>query len=141
MATSSKTRIVIDPNVIGSVLIGGLTRQRYLQLLAHLDLFEICYSDKVLEEIRHFSEVDYFIKKGITLIVIENFLATFQAYSLKIMVSSKVKIGRDANDYFLLSLSRDARAKYLTTGDPDLLELGQYSDTKIISMKVLSEIL
>jgi predicted nucleic acid-binding protein len=49
-------------------------------------------------------------------------------------------LGRDANDYFLLSLCRDAKAKFLTTGDPDLLELQKYASTQIISMKDFVEI-
>lgn len=136
----SKIRVVIDPNIIASVLLGGITQKRYLWLLDNLEYFDICYSDKILEEIRHFAEVSYFQKKGITISIIERFLSSFQAYSLKIIVSSKVKLGRDANDYFLLSLCRDAKAKFLTTGDPDLLELQKYASTQIISMKDFVEI-
>jgi len=136
----SKIRVVIDPNIIASVLLGGITQKRYLWLLDNLEYFEICYSDKILEEIRHFTEVSYFQKKGITISIIERFLSSFQAYSLKIIVSSKVKLGRDANDYFLLSLCRDAKSKFLITGDPDLLELKKYASTEIISMKNFVEI-
>lgn len=116
------------------------TQKRYLWLLDNLEHLEICYSDKILEEIRHFSEVPYFNQKGITDKIIEGFLKNFQTYSLKIMVSSEVKIGRDKNDYFLLSLCRDARAIYLTSGDPDLLELKKYASTQIISMKDFVEL-
>ena len=56
----NKIRVVIDPNIIGSVLLGGITRKRYLWLLSQLHIFEVCYSDKVLEEILRFPEVDYF---------------------------------------------------------------------------------
>lgn len=135
----SKIRVVIDPNVIGSVLIGGLTRKRYIWLLDNLDRFDICYSDQVLKEIRHFSEVAYFQKQGITSEIIESFLVTFQSYSIKIIVTSQVQLGRDKNDFFLLSLSRDSRAKFLTTGDPDLLAISKYASTQIVSMKVFVE--
>ncbi|WP_435353197.1 putative toxin-antitoxin system toxin component, PIN family [Emticicia sp. SJ17W-69] len=138
--TTNKIRVVIDPNIIASVLLGGITQKRYLWLLDNLKYFDICYSDKILEEIRHFPEVNYFKKKGITTEIIEAFLSSFQAYSLKIIVSSKVKLGRDANDYFLLSLCRDAKAKFLTTGDPDLLELEKYASTRILSMKDFVEV-
>jgi uncharacterized protein len=138
--TTNKIRVVIDPNIIASVLLGGITQKRYLWLLDNLEYFDICYSDKILEEIRHFPEVNYFKKKGITSEIIEAFLSSFQAYSLKIIVSSKVKLGRDANDYFLLSLCRDAKAKFLTTGDPDLLELEKYASTQILSMKDFVEV-
>jgi uncharacterized protein len=110
MVTSRPTRLVIDPNVIGSVLIGGVSRKRYLWLLDHIDQFDICYSDQVLMEIRHFADVAYFRKKDITPDVLESFIDTFQAYALKISVTSQVKMGRDSQDYYLLSLCRDSRS-------------------------------
>ena len=131
----NKIRVVIDPNIIGSVLLGGITRKRYLWLLSQLHIFEVCYSDKVLEEILRFPEVDYFRNKGINTTVVKAFLEDFQAYSLKIIVTSQVKLGRDKNDYFLLSLCRDARADILTSRDPDLLLLRQYAKTTILSFK------
>jgi len=140
MAISKSVRVVIDPNIIGSVLIGGITRQRYIWLIDNLDRFEICYSEKLIEELRHFPEVAYFQKKNITPQIIEHFISAFQASALKVVVSSKVKIGRDVNDFFLLSLCRDSRAKFLITGDPDLLEIKQYSLTTIISMKAFVEL-
>jgi putative PIN family toxin of toxin-antitoxin system len=138
---TNKIRVVIDPNIIGSVLLGGITRKRYLLLLDNLDSFEICYSDTLLEEVRHFPEVEFFKSKGIDSDTVKTFLDDFQAYSLKIVVSSKVKIGRDKNDYYLLSLCRDARATILTTGDPDLLLLKQYAQTHILSFKHFVEML
>ncbi len=89
-----------------------------------LDRFDICYSDTVIEEVTALSEIPYFQKKKITAQTIEKFLDGFRAYSIKIVVTSKVKFGRDRNDYYMLGLARDARAKYLITGDPDLLEIG-----------------
>jgi len=56
-----------------------------------------------------------------------------------VLVTSRVKLGRDVNDYYLLSLSRDARADFLITGDPDLLKIEKYSRTKILSMKQFVE--
>ena len=135
MATDRPIRLVIDPNIIGSVLIGGISRKRYLWLLDHIEQFDICYSDQVLAEIRHFADVDYFKKKNITPGVLEGFINTFQSYALKINVSSLVKLGRDSQDYYLLSLCRDARSSYLVTGDPDLLTLQEYAVTQIISLK------
>lgn len=139
MATSKPIRLVIDPNVIGSVLIGGISRTRYAWLLGHIDQFDICYSDQVLTEIRHFADVSYFKKKNITPDVLESFIDTFQAYALKINVTSRVQLGRDSQDYYLLSLCRDGRAAYLVTGDPDLLTINSYAQTQIVSLKAFVE--
>ena len=128
-------RIVIDPNVIASVLPGGVTRRRYEWLLKNIHRFDLCYSDTVIDEVENLSEVAHFIKKGVSGKEIEGFLEIFRSYALKVLVTSRVRLGRDKNDYYLLSLSRDARASFLITGDPDLLEIKKYGTTQIISMK------
>ncbi len=135
MATSKPIRLVIDPNIIGSVLIGGVTRSRYIWLLDHIDQFDICYCDQLLIEVRHFAEVPYFMRKQITPDILTAFLDTFQSYALKINITSHVKVGRDANDYYLLGLCRDSEASYLITGDPDLLAIQSYAQAKIMSLK------
>lgn len=135
-----KTRIIIDPNIIASALLGGITRQRFDWLLSSLDQFEICYSDTLIAEISALSEVLYFRKKGITKDRISGFLKAFQTFAIKIIPSSNVRVGRDRNDFYLLGLSRDARAKYLITGDPDLLSVKKYSTTLIISLKEFEEV-
>jgi uncharacterized protein len=139
VATTDRIRLVIDPNIIASVLIGGITQTRYLWLLDHIDQFDICYDETLLSEIRLFPDSNYFKKKQITPDLIMEFLADFQTYALKIMVTSSVRYGRDTNDRYLLSLSRDARADYLITGDPDLLKLNRYGLTQIVSMKTFYE--
>lgn len=45
--TTNKIRLVIDPNIIASVLLGGVTQKRYLWLLNNLEYFDIYYSDKI----------------------------------------------------------------------------------------------
>lgn len=134
-----KRRVVVDPHTIASVLSGGITRQRFFWLLQNLQRFEICYSETVIGEIEHLPTLRHFIKKGVTPEEVAGFLAFFQSVSLKVLVTSRVKLGRDVNDYYLLSLSRDARADFLITGDPDLLKIEKYSRTKILSMKQFVE--
>ncbi|GAB3643273.1 putative toxin-antitoxin system toxin component, PIN family [Spirosoma arcticum] len=108
-------------------------------MLDHIDQFDICYSDQVLAKIRHFADIAYFRKKNITSEVLESFINTFQAYALKISVTSQVKMGRDSHDYYLLSLCRDSRAEYLVTGDPDLLTITPYAQTQIVNLKAFVE--
>lgn len=135
MTTSRKIGIVIDPNIYASVLLGGVTRQRFTWLLDQLNRFEICYPEGVLSEIRHLPEITYFKKKQITPDIVIAFIEGLQQVALQVVVTSKVKLGRDVNDYFLLSLSRDARANFLITGDPDLIEMKNDASTEIVSLK------
>lgn len=140
MAIDRPLRLVIDPNIIGSVLLGGVSRKRYLWLLDNLYQFDICYSDQLLTEIRHFADVPFFQKKQLTSEVLESFIDSFRSYCLKINVTSQVRLGRDSQDYYLLSLCRDARAAYLITGDPDLLTIGSYAQAQIVSFKTFVEL-
>ncbi|WP_428664070.1 putative toxin-antitoxin system toxin component, PIN family [Runella sp.] len=134
-------RIIIVPNLIASVLIGGITRDRFSELVGRLDILEFIYCDQLIDEIGAFPQKAYFQKKGIDESSVKAFITFYQAFALKVLVTSLVKVGRDRNDHYLLSLSRDARADSLITGDPDLLLLRKYSNTQIVTMKAIIELL
>ena len=51
-----------------------------------------------------------------------------------VRVKSNVVVVRDPKDDFLLNLATDGRADFLITGDKDLLVLGQYEATKILTL-------
>lgn len=61
------------------------------------------------------------------------------------IVSEKVKlknieqICRDPKDDFLLALSKESKADYLITGDKDLLEIGIYGRTEILTVNKFKE--
>lgn len=126
-----KLRIVIDPNLLASVLIGGQTRYQFIQIIDLADKIDICYADELLEEVKALPTHPYFQQKGIKDTVVDDFIHQFTGLSLKVFVTSSVKVGRDANDFYLLSLYRGSQADYLLTGDPDLLILDRYGLTKI----------
>jgi predicted nucleic acid-binding protein len=60
---------------------------------------------------------------------------------LRVVIKTSVQVSRDAKDDYLLALSIDSNAKYLVTGDNDLLVLGKIANTKIITMSEFLEIL
>ena len=131
---TDKLRVVIDPNVLASVLIGGQTRHQFAELVRVADLIDVCYADELVAEVKALPQHRYFQVNGITESAVSDFLNLFIGFSLKIFITSTVKVGRDKNDFYLLSLCRDARASYLLTGDPDLLILGSYGQTQIIRL-------
>lgn len=126
-----KPRIIIDPNLLASVLIDGRTRDQFVQIVDVADKIDICYADELLNEIKALPTHRYFQEKGIIDSVVSDFLNQFTGFGLKMFITSSVKIGRDKNDFYLLSLCRDAHADFLLTGDPDLLILDTYGQTKI----------
>jgi uncharacterized protein len=51
-----------------------------------------------------------------------------------------IAISRDADDDYLLALSKRVRANYLVTGDKDLLVLKQHGRTQIVTFSTFLEI-
>ncbi len=103
-------RIIIDPNLIASVLIGGITRDRFVTLTQRLDILEFIYCDQLIQEIGTFSQKSYFQKKGIDDFTVKSFITFYQEFALKVVVTSQVKVGRDRNDHYLLSLTAPSQS-------------------------------
>ncbi|MGA9212063.1 putative toxin-antitoxin system toxin component, PIN family [Kaistella sp.] len=70
---------------------------------------------------------------------LEEMLLVFDEYIDFINVKSKVKICRDPNDDFLLSLAKDGKANFLLTGDKDLLEIEKFEKTSIVKFSTFLE--
>jgi hypothetical protein len=66
---------------------------------------------------------------------LDKMLSAFEPFTDLIEVETRVKICRDSNDDFLLSLSEDGKVDYLITGDNDLLDLKTFGKTKIVTIK------
>ena len=57
----------------------------------------------------------------------------------KVRIRKIEKICRDPKDDFLLALSKESKADFLITGDKDLLEIGKYGRTEILTVKMFRE--
>lgn len=97
------------------------------------DGFELIYCRELLDEfldvVRRPKLRKYFSKSKI-----EIALEIIIDFAVFIEVTSQVNICRDPKDNFLLSLAIDSEAKFLVTGDLDLLILKSIRDTEIISI-------
>ena len=65
---------------------------------------------------------------------IESLLETIEEYAVFIEVKSVINICRDPKDDFLLALAKDGKAHILLSGDKDLLTLGKFGKTKILTI-------
>ncbi len=83
-----------------------------------------------------FSEVIFRPKfrKIITGDQIQRFIRLILPTLEHIRLKTTVTLSRDPKDNYLLSLSKDGKAKYLVTGDPDLLVIKQFGQTSIVTM-------
>lgn len=131
MAKNKALHLVIDTNLWVSFLISN--RLQKLDALFFSERLRFLFSKELLEEINITVTKPklqkYFSKKAM-----EEMLLAFESYIDIVEVKTKVNICRDPKDNFLLALSKDGKADYLLTGDKDLLELGKFGKTKIVTI-------
>ena len=124
-------RIIIDTNLWISFLI----KKDFRQLDARIQkgntklIFSVDSMDEFLSVTDRPKFKKYFRKEDL-----EQLIEFFDVYGEIIAVRSTVYICRDPKDNFLLSLCKASKAKYLITGDSDLLVLKQFDETKILTM-------
>lgn len=135
-----QSKIAFDCNIIASTLLGGATRSRFLKVLDFRNQIDIYYCEELLQEIPKLSKSSYFISKGITIEVIEEFITLFERNSIKVSLISNHKINRDPKDNYLLNLCEDANLDYLITGDKDLLVMKVFNSTKILQFPIFMEV-
>lgn len=126
-----KDRVIIDTNLWISFLIS----KDFSKLDTILDKKEITLvlSQELVDEFIEVSQRPKF-KKYFTLADIESLLFKFQNRADFITVTNNIEICRDPKDDFMLSLATDGKATHLITGDKDLLVLGKYGETNILTM-------
>ena len=129
--TNRKDKLVLDTNIWISFLISHDYSKLDKLIFKHKVTF--VFSEELFLEFIDVSRRPKFIK-FFTPADNEQLIRALQNHSIFIPVASKVKKSRDSNDDFLLSLSLDAQADYLITGDKDLLVLKSIGETKIVTM-------
>jgi len=126
-----KCRIIIDTNLWISFLVSK--RFNIIDNLLGNGIVEFVFCDELLSEfikvasrpkLRKFFTIDDWV------LIIE----VIERYAIHIPVVSSVTLCRDEKDNFLLSLSKDAKADYLLTGDKDLLVLKSFGVTQIVTI-------
>lgn len=137
MQKRHKQRIIIDTNLWIHFLI---TKQfSFLDNLLEGGKVRLVFSQELLEEFIEVAErpklKKYFSENDLKL-----FLEIIEQYADLILVTSDIKVCRDENDNFLLSLAMDSKADYLITGDNDLLVLNQFEKTRIITIAEYKQI-
>ena len=124
-----KDRVIFDTNIWISYLISD--EFSFIDTLILHHYFDLIYSEELLKEFvtvtkrKKFNR--YFTTKEINSIV--DWIIKFGIY---IDVKSRINICRDPKDNFLLSLSYDAHATHLISGDKDLLEIKYFYGTTIL---------
>lgn len=132
MAKKKRLKIIFDTNWYISASINRKSRRRLYDLLINEDL-TVFYSSELLHEYKSVIFRKKF-EKYIRQDQVNRFIGLILTRLKPVEIKTIVRLSRDANDNYLLSMSLDCAADYLVTGDPDLLELKEFGKTKILTM-------
>jgi|APTNR8051073442_1049403.scaffolds.fasta_scaffold01845_12 putative PIN family toxin of toxin-antitoxin system len=132
MAKKKRLKIIFDTNWYISASINRKSRRRLYDLLINEDL-TVFYSSELLYEYKSVIFRKKF-EKYIRQDQVNRFISLVLTRLKPVEIKTIVRLSRDSNDNYLLSMSLDCAADYLVTGDPDLLELNEFGKTKILTM-------
>lgn len=131
MKKKKSSRIIIDTNLWISFLI--IKEFEKLDKIILSKGIVLVFSQELLDEFLDVVARPKFKKFFLQSDIIE-LLETIEEYIDFIKIRTEVDICRDPKDNFLLSLSVDGKVDYLLTGDKDLLEIGKFENTTIVTI-------
>lgn len=137
MQKTKTLKLVIDTNLWISFIISNKFNE--LEPLLLNKNCKILFSSELISEL-HVTIKKPKLQKYFSENALEEMLIVFDEYIDFIDIKSKVKICRDPNDDFLLSLAKDGKANFLLTGDKDLLEIEKFEETSIVKYSDFLEI-
>jgi len=136
MPAARKKRVIVDTNCWISFLIG-----RKLASLVSLlcdDRIELILCEELLEEIKEVTQRPKFVRY-FPFEEVESLVAFLRLKGSLIEPMEEVRLCRDAEDDYLLSLAITAKAHYLISGDKDLLVIKKIGSCKIIDVKTFED--
>ena len=130
---SSKARYVFDTNVIVSSLLFENSHPSKAFRYA-LKNGEVLLSLELLEELSDVLGREKF-NRFVTSEERDEFLETFVERAILVEIIEKVQECRDPKDDKILELALNGGAKYIVSGDKDLLVLNPFRDVKIVTVE------
>ncbi len=124
-------RVVVDPNVLISLLIGK--RIVALATLFHDPRFQVIVDSLLLDELDQVARRPKF-KKLFPVEKVDELVYLLERTAEILPAGAAIKaVSRDPADDYLLDLCKRAKARVLLTGDADLLVLGKYGRSRIMA--------
>ena len=138
MPKSKRIKVIIDTNLFISFLIGKKL-QGLKELLIDFRI-ELIFAEQNIQELKMVSQRPKF-KKYFKAGDLDDLIDLIRTIGIVIEINNIPAVCRDPKDNYLLELARKSKANYLLTGDIDLLEIGSYKGTKIITVKAFDRII
>ena len=133
MNKSKTLRIVLDANWYVSACISRKSRWTLYYEILKDKRFQVFYSSELMHE---FDNV--IARPKFTKIISSRHVSRFKRIALELLLKTEIgmvpAVVRDVNDDCLLGVCEGCRADFLITGDQDLLVLGTYQETAILTM-------
>ena len=127
----NKMRYVFDTNVIvSSLLFENSNPSKAFQYA--LKQGKVLLSLELLEEISEVLGREKF-NRFVTSEEREEFLETFVERAILVEICERVRVCRDPKDDKILELALNGQAKYIVSGDKDLLVLNPFQSVKIVT--------
>ncbi len=140
MPAKRKINIVLDANWFVSACISRNSRRTVYYKILRNDRLRTYYSSELVEEFRGVISRRKFAKK-ITMTQVNRFQSLAQLFMKHIDGLLVTGVVRDSNNDYLLGICTACHADFLITGDDDLLALGTFGQTTILSMGQFLQIL
>jgi putative PIN family toxin of toxin-antitoxin system len=126
-----RDRVILDTNIwISFILTGDFTK---LDHIFQENSIVLLFIKELIEEFIDVASRPKF-RKYFPLEDLINLLGQIEKKSEFIQVVSAINLCRDPKDDFLLSLAHDGQATHLISGDKDLLAIGSFGKTRILTL-------
>lgn len=129
-------RVILDTNLWISFLISK--RLGKIDELFERDDLVLVFSEELLEEFLEVANRPKF-RTYFPDDTVDELMTLFEEIGVVVDVTSDVDLCRDPKDNFLLALAKDGNADFLVTGDADLLVIGRFENTEILTYSAFEE--
>jgi len=127
--------LVIDTNILVSALLATNSLPAQLVVLWRAGRFDLLTTEEQLDEIRRVTRYPK-IRERLAPAIAGRLVRDLRALAITLNELPAVEVSADRDDDYLLALAAAGAADYLVTGDKrDLLGIGVYEGTKIITVR------
>jgi len=128
-------RLVIDTNILVSALLSENSLPAHLITLWRQSYFELLTAPEQLAELGRVTRYPR-IRERVSASLAGRFINELRDIAVVVARLPTLDVSSDPNDNYLLALAGAGAAAFLVTGDKrDLLALGRYEQTRIITVR------